>query len=73
MDDLLLNYIQVEEVSVRVDTRTNLYYPDDPSAKLVTFPDGTTMPVFYDGALMYLKVISLNKDEVQNCRKIQLS
>ena len=73
MDDLLLNPIQAEEVGVRFDTCPKRYYPDDPSAQLMTFPDGKTIPVLYDAALLYLTIIMLTNYEVQNCRIIQLS
>ena len=40
MDDLLLKHIQAEEVGVWVNIHTKCYYLDNPSAQLVSFPDG---------------------------------
>ena len=68
MDDLLLNPIQADEVGVQVDTRPKRYYPYDPSEQFVSFLDGTTMPVFYDGLIPNLPIIRTNKDKVHNCR-----
>ena len=73
MDDLLINPIQSGELVVRVNTRPKCYYMDDPSAQLVSFLDGTTIPVLYDGVLLYLRIIILSKYLVQNCRRLKLS
>ena len=37
MDDSFINHIYDEEAGVRVDTCTELYYPDNPSSQLVPF------------------------------------
>ena len=72
MDDLLLKPIQSEEVGVQVDTHPKRYYPDDPISQLVSFPDQTTIPVFYDGVLLYSPIIRPTKDEVHSCRRLQI-
>ena len=72
IDDLLLKPIQSEEVGVQVDTCPKRYYPDDPISQLVSFPDQTTIPVFYDGVLLYSPIIRPTKDEVHSCRRLQI-
>ena len=72
MDELLIKPIQSEEVGVQVDTRPKRYYPDDPISQLVSFPDQTTIPVFYDGVLLYSPIIRPTNDEVHSCRRLQI-
>ena len=72
MDDLLLNTTQSEEVCVWVDTCLKRYYLYNPSEHLVSFLDETTMPVLYNDALPYLPIRIPTKDEVHNCRRLQL-
>ena len=56
MNDSLLNPIQAEEEDVRVDLRPKRYYPSEPLAQSITFPDGTVIPVDYDGVLPYIPI-----------------
>ena len=53
MKDSLVNPIQSEEVDIRMDVRPKRYYPNDPLAQSVIFPDGTVIPVEYDNVLPY--------------------
>ena len=73
MEDSLLNPIQAEEAGVRVDIRPRQYYPEDVSCQSLTFPDGTIIPVIYDGVLPYVPVRRPTKEEVQFCRRLALS
>ena len=72
MDDSLLNPIQAEEVGVWVDNLPKRYYLYDLSAQLVSFMDGIKIPFLYDCSLPYLTIRRPTKDEVHNCRRIQL-
>ena len=72
IDDLLLKPIQAEESGIRVDTCTNRYYPDEQSVQVVSLLSGTTIPVLYDGVLLYLKIIRPTKDTVHNFRRLQI-
>ena len=73
MEDSLLNPIQCEENDVRIDTRPKLYYPDEPSAQSVDFPDGTRLHILYDGVLPYLPVRRPTKEELHSCRRLEMS
>ena len=62
MSNSLLNPIQAEEVGVRVDTRQKRYYPNEVRCQSLHFPDGTIIPVLYEGVLpIYLFDIQQNK------------
>ena len=73
MGDSLMNPIQAEEVDVRVDTRPNRYYPHEIGCQCLTFPDGTIIPVLYEGVLPYVPVRRPTKEEVHSCRRLELS
>ena len=73
MNDSFLNPTQAEEVDVWVNTCPKRYYLDDPSSQLLSLPDGTTMPVLYDGVLPCLPIRRSAKYDVQNCRRMHLS
>ena len=73
MEDSLLNPIQAEEIGVRVDTRPTRYYPDDIGCQSMLFPDGTIIPIEYDGVLPYIPVRRPTKEEVHHCRRLTLS
>ena len=73
MNDSLLNPIQSEENDVRIDIRPRRYYPNDPLAQTVTFSDGTTLPVLYDGVLPYLPVRRPTANELDSCRRLEIS
>ena len=73
MTDSLMNPIQAEEVEVRVDTRPKRYYPNDIGCQSLTFPDGTIIPVLYDGVLPYIPIRRPTKEEVHHCRRLEMS
>ena len=73
MSDSLMNPIQVEEVGVRVDTRPKRYYPYEVGCQTLSFPDGTVIPVLYEGVLPYIPIRRPTKEEVHNCRRLELS
>ena len=73
MGDSLMNPIQAEEVNVRVDTRPNRYYPHEIGCQRLAFPDGTIIPVLYEGVLPYVPVRRPTKEEVHSCRRLELS
>ena len=73
MSDSLMNPIQAEEVGVRVDTRPTRYYPDDIGCQSLQFPDGTIIPVLYQGVLPYIPIRRPTKEEVHDCRRLELS
>ena len=73
MSDSLMNPIQAEEIGVRVDTRPKRYYPDEIGCQSLQFPDGTIIPVLYDGVLPYIPIRRPTKEEVHHCRQLELS
>ena len=73
MDDCLQNPIQCEEAGVRIDLRAKKYYPSCSDCQMVRFPDGTSIPIEYDGPLPYLPVRRPTKWEIDNCPRLQLS
>lgn len=56
MPDSLANPIQSEEFGIRVDLRPTKYYGDDVSCQQLTFDDGSTVPIFFDGVLPYIPI-----------------
>ena len=73
MDDSLVNPIQAEEAGVHIDLRPCRYYPPDIGCQQITFPDGTILPILFDGVLPYITVRRPTKDEVQNCRRLAMT
>ena len=73
MDDSLSNPIQSEETGVEVDLRPKYYYKDDKHAQTITFPDGTMIPILYDGSLPFIPVRRSTPNEIENYRRIQLT
>lgn len=57
MEDSLVNPIQAEENSVRVDLRPKRFYPHETNnCQSITFTDGTTLPLEYDGVLPFIPI-----------------
>ena len=56
MIDLFVIPIQCEDCDVRIDLYPKLYYPNNNNAQSITFPDGNSIPVEYDGVLTYKAV-----------------
>ena len=73
MDDSLSNPIQSEEAGVGVDLRPKCYYNDEEHAQAITFPDGTIIPIQYDGSLLLIPVRRPTANEIENCRRLQLT
>ena len=73
MIDSLANPIQFEDNDVIVDLRPKVYYSNKNNSQLIIFPDGTSIPVDYDGLLPYIPVCKPTKYEVGNCEKISLT
>ena len=73
MDDSLSNPIQSEEAGVGVDLRPKYYYNDEEHAQAITFPDGTIIPIQYDGSLPFIPVRRPTPNEIENCRRLQLT
>ena len=73
MDDSLINPVQAEEAGIHIDLRPIRYYPSDIGCQTISFPDGTILPILFDGVLPYLPVRRPTKDEVQHCRRLAMS
>ena len=73
MDDSLQNPIQCEEAGVRIDLRARKYYPSCHDSQRILFPDGTVIPIKYDGPLPFISVRRPTKWEIHNCTRLQLS
>lgn len=73
MEDALANPIQMEENDVRVDTRPRCFYPGEELAQSITFPDGTRINIAYDGVLPYIPVRRPTKEEIHNCRRLEVT
>ena len=73
MDDSLSNPIQSEEAGVGVDLRPKYYYNDEEHAQAITFPDGSIIPIQYDGSLHFIPVRRPTPNEIENCRRLQLT
>ena len=61
MSDSLLNPIQSEKFGVCVDKRPRRYYPDNVGFKSLHLPDGTIIPILYEGGLYYIPICSPTK------------
>ena len=73
MIDSLSNPIKCQDNDGRVKLRPKLQYPNNNNAQLITFPDGTSIPVDYDGVLPCIAVCKPNKYKVENCERIALT
>ena len=68
MDDSLVNPIQAEDSDVRVDTQPQRFYPNEDCQNIV-FPDGTKIPLEFDGVLPYIQIRRPTNEEIQYCRR----
>ena len=73
MEDSLCNSIQSEEAGTKVDIRPRHYYEKSDGSQTMTFPDGTVVPINYDGVFPYISVRQPRPLEIDNCRRIQLT
>ena len=73
MIDSLDKPIQCEDNYVKVDLRLKVCYPNNNNAQSITLPDGTSIPVEYDGLLACTAVRKPTKYEVDNCERIALT
>ena len=64
MIDSLANPIQCEDNYVRIDLRPKVYDPNKNNAKSITFPDGTSIPIEYNGVLTRIDIQGSTKYEV---------
>ena len=72
MDDSLSNSIQSEEAGDVIGLQPKYYYKDEEHAQTITFPDGTVIPILYDGSLPFIPVRGPTPSEIENCRRLQL-
>ena len=72
MDNSLVNPIQAEDSDVRVDTRPRRFYPNEDCQNIV-FPDGTKIPLEFDGVLPYIQIRRPTSEEIQYCRRVSLT
>ena len=56
MSDSLLNPIQVEQFDVHVDKRPKWYNHNGVGCQSLHFPDGTIIPILYEGVLPYISI-----------------
>ena len=73
MNDCLANPLQSEDNDVRVDLRPAKLYPDAPNAQSVTFPDGTVIPLLYDGVLPYIPIRRPLPEEIDKCKRLVIT
>ena len=73
MINQLANPIQCEDNDVRVDFCPKIYYPTNNNAQSITFPDGNSFPVEYNGVLLCIAVRKPTKYEVKNYDQISLT
>ena len=73
MVDSLANPIQCKGNYVRVDLRPKVYDPNNNNAQSITFPDGNSIPVEYNGVLPCIAVCKSTKYRVENCEGIALT
>ena len=74
MIDSLLNPIQAEENNVRIDIRPRRFYPSESNhCQSISFSDGTTLPLKYDGVLPYLPIRRPTPEELDTCERISLT
>ena len=73
MEDSLCKTIQSEEAGTRVDIRSRYYYEDSDGLQSMMFPDGTIIPILFDGVLPYIPVRIPRPEEIDSCRRIHLT
>ena len=74
MQDSLINPIQVEENNIHVDTRNKRFYPNEiDTCQTISFPDGTIIPVEYDGVLPFIPIRRPTPSEIDTCRRLTLT
>jgi hypothetical protein len=74
MNDSLLNPIQAEENEVHIDIRPTRYYPSEKShCQSIHFPDGTSLPLEYEGVLPYLPIRRPTPDELDTCTRLSIT
>ena len=73
MEDSLCNPIQSEEAGTKVDIRSSLYYEDSDGLQSIMLPNGTIIPILYDGVLPYIPVRRPRQTEIDGCIRIQLT
>lgn len=71
--DSLANPLQSEFNGVRIDLRPREFYPQDYAAQSIEFPDGTTIPIIFDGILPYIPVRRPTPDEIAHCRRLSFT
>ena len=49
------------------------YYKGEEHAQTISFPNGTIIPILYDGALTFIPVRRPTPSEIENCRRLQLT
>ena len=72
MDNSLVNPIQAEDSDVRVGTRPRHFYPNEDCQNII-FPDGTKIPLEFDGVLPYIQIRRPTSEEIQYCRRVSLT
>ena len=73
MINSLDNPIQCKDNDVRYDLHPRLYYPNNNNAHSITFPDGTSIPVYYNIVITCIAVHLPTKYEVEYCEQVSLT
>ena len=58
MEDSLLNTLYSEGNGINIDICPNEYYPAESISQTITIPDGTFIPILYDGVILYIPIMS---------------
>ena len=56
-----------------IDLRTKVYYPNNNNVQSMTFPDGTSVLVYYNVVIPYIDVRKFTKYEVEDFEQIALT
>jgi len=70
--DSLANPIQSEDNDVRVDIRPKVIY-NEARSQSVSFPDGTIIPIMYEGVLPYIPIRRPTPGEIHDCRRLPMT
>lgn len=73
MEDSLANPIQAEENDVRIDLRPKFFYPNAPGAQTISFPNGISIDIEFEGVLPYIPVRRPTNEEVSQCPRVELT
>ena len=73
IQDGLSNPIQSEEIGIRIDLRPRLYYSEDFQTQTITFPNGTVLPILYEGVLPFIPVRRPTSSEIENSMRLELT